>query len=124
LYFSISSFARYIYPYIPAVKGGGDFTLSNPVKLTFDTNCLSSIPLLVQSNNMIMLDENSSCVYLASTNDVGGPEKWRSSNKKPTVYEIHRQAIISIAYLNPTNEDTPINIPPLSSKVKGSKPHP
>jgi len=43
-YFSILSFARHIYPYIPAVKGGGDYTLSHPVQLTFDTRFTNSIP--------------------------------------------------------------------------------
>jgi hypothetical protein len=118
-YFAILSFARHIYPYIPAVKGGGDYTWSHPVKLTFDTNFVSSIPQPVmqgvESNRLILLDANSSFVFLAATNDAGGPEKWRSNtetNNRPAVYEIRREAIISITYLNPTNLDTGTNSHP------------
>jgi hypothetical protein len=106
-YFSILSFARHIYPYIPAVKGGGDYTLSHPVQLTFDTRFTNSIPPAVtkglQTNclSLILLDANSSFVFLADTNDAGGPEEWRSNPNKPTVYEIRREAIISITHLNP-----------------------
>jgi hypothetical protein len=108
-YFSILSFARCIYPYIPAVKGGGDYTLSRPVQLAFDTNIISSIPQTIrvenQSNCLILLDANSSFVFLAATNDAGGPTHWRSNtetNNRPTVYEIRRDAIISITYTNPS----------------------
>jgi hypothetical protein len=110
-YFSIVSFARHIYPYIPAVKGGGDYTLSHPVQLTFDARFTNSIPPKVneglQTNrlSLILLDANSSFVFLADTNDADGPKKWRSSTKKPTVYEIRREAIISITHLNPTNSN-------------------
>jgi hypothetical protein len=103
-YFSIVSFARFIYPYIPAAKGGGDYTMSHPVKLTFDTRFLNSIPPAVTNelpaNCMILLDANSTIVLLASTNGAGGPAEWRSSTNKPTVYEIRREAIISITHLN------------------------
>jgi len=103
-YFSILSFARNIYPYIPAVKGGGDYTASIPIHLTFDTNFVTSIPQPImndsQSNNLILLDANNSFVYLAETNDAGGPMNWRSTTNKPNVYEIRREAIISITYQN------------------------
>jgi hypothetical protein len=105
-YFSIVSFARTIYPYIPAVKGGGDYTMSLPVQMTFDKNFCSSIPSNVvagiRSNILILLDANNSSVFLAATNDVGGPDKWRSTTNKPTVYEIRREAIVSITYCNST----------------------
>jgi hypothetical protein len=50
---------------------------------------------------MILLDANSGVVLLASTNDVGGPAEWRSGASKPTVYEIRREAIVSITHFNP-----------------------
>jgi hypothetical protein len=112
-YFAILSFARNIYPYIPAVKGGGDYTMSHPVQLAFDVGASNSIPQYVrnenQSNHLILLDANSSCIFLATTNDAGGPEKWRSTTNRPTVFEIRREAVISIAYLNSTNFDSGTN---------------
>jgi hypothetical protein len=105
-YFAIVSFAHSIYPYIPAAKGGGDYTLSHPVQLTFNAEYAQSIPPAVtngiQDNCLILLDENSSFVFLASTNDAGGPAKWRNTTNKPTVYEIRRDAIVSITYTNPS----------------------
>jgi hypothetical protein len=105
-YFSVLSFSHFIYPYIPAVKGGGDYSLSSPVQLMFATNYTNSIPQAVmdgnRSNQLIVLDENINFVFLADTNDpdTNGPAGWRNGNK-PKVYEIRREAIISIAHSNP-----------------------
>jgi hypothetical protein len=126
-YFSILSFARNIYPYIPAVKGGGDYTWSRPVQLAFDTNFISSIPPMIREKNqstcLILLDANSSFVFLAVNNDAGGPKNWRSNtetNNRPTVYEIRREAIISITYSNSftTNSDIGTNSPHSALRLK------
>lgn len=117
-YFSILSFARFVYPYIPAGKGGGDYTLSQPVQITFDSAFTNSIPQPVKdgikSATIILLDENSSFAFLANLNDGGGRETWRTTNK-PAVYEIRREAITSITYFNPVVTNQNNNTKPTSS---------
>jgi hypothetical protein len=109
-YISILSFAHNIYPYVPYEKGGGDYTGCHPVLLTFNTNATTQTGLSIvipnelmnqnKSNCLIMLDENSSFVFLAATNDAAGsPADWRIGTNKPTVYEISREAITCITQI-------------------------
>jgi hypothetical protein len=104
LYFAIVAFASSVYPYIPAVKGGGDYTSATPVVLAFDTNRVGSLPKEViqglNSKEMILLDASSSSIFLASIKDAGGPAEWRkhSATNRPAVYEIRRDAVVSIGY--------------------------
>ena len=107
-YISILSFAHNIYSYVPYEKGGGDYSRCHPVQITFNTNAVtqSGLPIVIPpelislngSNCLIRLDENSSFVFLAATNDVAGsPEHWRYEVDKPKVYEVRREAITCIA---------------------------
>ena len=119
-YLSILSFAHVVYPFIPAAKGGGDYTESLPVHIVFSSNSelygnvASTIPPEIKTNldahRMIMLDENNSFVFLAKTNDpdTNGPAGWRNGNK-PKVYEIRRDAILSITYFNPVATNSVIS---------------
>ncbi|MGD0059201.1 MAG: hypothetical protein ABSD58_07260 [Verrucomicrobiia bacterium] len=92
--------------WLPAVKGGGDCTMSRPVQLEFDSKSAGSvspgIAEKLRAKTLILLDANSSFVYLAATNDAGGPSEWRSSTSRPTVYEVRRDAIIGITYCSPS----------------------
>lgn len=111
-YFAVLTFARNVYSYIPAAKGGGDYTLSRPVQLTFDSKYSNLIPQEVtdglRSNALILLDANNNFVFLASTNDDGGPKLWREGLHKPTVYEVRREAVATITYrsASSTNSST------------------
>ncbi|HUJ08525.1 MAG TPA: hypothetical protein VL171_00725 [Verrucomicrobiae bacterium] len=107
-YLSLLSFSRWIYPYIPVAKGGGDYSECRPVRLTFNSNTTAEgeflVPPEIQSKNssncLIVLDDNSSIVFLVDTNDAGGPSDWRSCSRKPPVYEIRRNVISCITYWN------------------------
>ncbi len=110
LYISILSFSRFIFPYIPATKGGGDYSESLPVHLTFKSirSPMSSgeyiVPEEVQWKNdlncLIVLDANASLMFLADRYDSAGPDSWRSTSKRPVVYAIKVDNIASVEYLN------------------------
>lgn len=110
-YFAIVGFARNIYPYIPAVKGGGDYSLSRPVQLFFHPKFEANIPGLVKdatvSSNLVLLDANSSFVFVALRNDAHGPEGWHDPANKPTVYQIPREALVGIAFAGITSTNNP-----------------
>jgi hypothetical protein len=110
-YISIIAFALTVYPYIPYEKGGGDYTKESPVYITFNTNAItrSGISIVLPqnllnenvSNQLILLDENDSFVYVAGTNNKdGGPASWRNGVGKPMVYEVSREAISCIVQKN------------------------
>jgi hypothetical protein len=107
-YISILAFAHYIYPYIPYEKGGGDYTKCPLVHLTFNTSTVSAAEFSIAlppeilskntSNCLIILDENSSFVFLADRTDAGGPANWQSGTNKPTVFQIRHELVNCIAY--------------------------
>lgn len=120
VYISLLNYARFVYPYIPAEKGGGDYTESHRVHITFATDSethgaeVSGVPAAVQSSNatnsLIILEENTASIFLADCNDAGSPTNWRRSTDKPVVYEIRRDLIATISHLN--SNQTPISAPP------------
>lgn len=105
-YISILTFAYTVYPYIPYEKGGGDFSGSPAVHFTFnaDINTKTNLPVDFPLQDLsakslsclIVLDENASFIYVAATNDCGGPLNWRTGGSKPKVYEIRRDTIASM----------------------------
>ena len=114
-YLSILSFSRFIFPFIPETKGGGDYTAKSPVEITFPTNSLAfgninaTIPkelkLEIDAHHTIILDQNSTFIFLVRTNDEGGPSFWRSDGARPKVFEIRRDTILNITYT--ADKDTP-----------------
>jgi hypothetical protein len=111
-YMSVLTFAYAIYPYIPSSRGGGEFIDSVRIKLVPKKDDTPQLPddiralILSDQSPFIILDQNSDLIFVASSEDSGGPIAWRTPNDKnevrrPTVYEIRRSALISVIYLNP-----------------------
>jgi hypothetical protein len=108
-YLSVLAFALRIYPYIPATKGGGDYVGAPNVVLCFqganEKLELSDLVATTQndcirSKELQIIEESATSVFVADPNEAGGPLSWRTG-KKPVVYEIRRDKIGSITYLNP-----------------------
>lgn len=99
-YFTILSYAHFVYPFIPEKKGGGDFTQSQPVHLTLDTRFNNTLPEKLsndlRANRVVLIESSEKNLYLASTNDAGGPEKWRNTTNKPSIYEVKMDAVVCI----------------------------
>jgi hypothetical protein len=112
LYLATLAFAGHIYPYIPAERGGGDYTAEKAWVLTFDallsnsipTNVLSSSKTNLQSKKAVILDETANTIYIAiptdGTNEIA---KWREnipitadhSNSRPQrIFAIKREAVV------------------------------
>jgi hypothetical protein len=101
-YLVILSFSYGVYQNIPATRGGGDFTNSPKVIITFkDPQKLSSsdmryfdktisnvtIPLLV-------IEETSWAFYLADPNEAGGPTEWKQiGGRKPQILIINKREV-------------------------------
>lgn len=113
-YLSVLAFAYLIYPFIPVTKGGGDYVGAPTAQLCFqETNAKFLLPELlanstpgendcVKSKPVQIIEESATSVFVAFPDDAGGPGEWRRGNK-PTVFEIRRDKIGSITFLNPNN---------------------
>jgi hypothetical protein len=125
-YMSALNYAHRVYPYIPAFKGGGDYSEVALATIYFDkdaadilptdifttTNIPASVPNASSTNRqvpvvthpLIILDGTTESVYVALTNSGGGPKEWRKrGGGKPLIYEFRRSLIASIVLLNDTN---------------------
>lgn len=106
-YLSVLAFALRVYPYIPVLKGGGDYVNTPNVILCFqEANAKLVLPEVMAEPNsqaclrskpVQLIEETSTSIFIADPND-GGPEAWRVGTK-PQVIEIRRDRIASISYL-------------------------
>ncbi len=119
LYFAILVFAARIYPYIPAGRGGGDYTTETPSVLFFDAKFKDALPRDViddssdtlRSKPLYILRDTSEAVFVAvpvSENKErniheNGPPQWRRlgrENKPQALFAIKREAILATQYKN------------------------
>jgi hypothetical protein len=108
-YLSVISFAYRVYPFIPADKGGGDYTEAATVTIRLHDGAIvpsemlarSSTPTVskvtITSKPLIIIEETPACVYVADPADAGGPFSWRTGSI-PKIIQITRSDIASIAY--------------------------
>jgi hypothetical protein len=108
-YLSVIAFTVRIYPYIPVTKGGGDYVGAPNVVMCFQGNNEKlAVPVLVgntsndciQSKELQIIEETATSIFVADPNDAGGPEKWRVGTNKPVVYEIRRDKVGNITFIN------------------------
>ena len=102
IYLAIWSFARSIYPYIPASRGGGSFAGEEVIQLTFKPDFRNYVPTQVETANeqkhLIVLEESATAVFVADVTAAGGPKNWRDT--KPPVYEIRLDTVTTISRNN------------------------
>jgi len=106
-YMSILAFSFGIYPYISAEKGGGDYSDASTVVIGFDAQFKDSVPSTLlekvggslNSKSLILIQETGTSYFVADPADAGGPLSWRR-NTKPNVFELHRDAVVGITYVN------------------------
>jgi hypothetical protein len=106
-FIAINSFALRVFPHIPLSKGGGDYSHIPTVTLKLrETAVPSSIvantdPVglgLTVSNCFLIIEETPTSLFLANTNNVGGPTKWREMRDLPRVVEVRRDSVDRITY--------------------------
>lgn len=109
-FFAAYSFGLRIYPYIPAYKGGGDYSNTSSVIIHFKDIKADHLPSEIRpkekigSNKLIVIEESTNSIFLVNPNDAGGPIEWRKmGSAKPCIYEIRKENLTSIIYLNSAN---------------------
>jgi hypothetical protein len=102
-FFCVLVFGNGIINYIPAGKGGSDFTTATLVKLTLNDE--QPLPASLSDRNpgldLVLIDGGVASIFVANPAENGGPPKWRQSRKsRPTVVEIPRASIKNLYYGN------------------------
>lgn len=94
-------FALKVFPYIPASKGGADFT--NPVFVS--VNLPDSTTLSAEQRNAlsaptsyVLIEETPESIFLAHIADAGGPLAWRQFAGVPKIVQIRKDAALIIQY--------------------------
>ena len=108
IYFlAIVSFSLRVYPFIPAAKGGGDYTESPTVRLTFRPIPLVDAALypedeihddLSKRSAYVLIEQTPEALYLANAAPGLPPERWRDMRELPTLVEVRRDAIDRVVY--------------------------
>jgi hypothetical protein len=107
-FFSISIFALGIYPFIPASKGGGDFTYVETVYLRGSQETAKKFPDVFRyhkANNtyaskpLVLIEATDKVLFLANPWERGGADKWKRSRMNlPTIIEVPRSDIEIVHY--------------------------
>jgi hypothetical protein len=107
-FISTLSFAYWVYPYIPAERGGGDYTDAREVVIMFGDKASVRLPPGMArsscncSKPLLILDATASSVFVADPKDGGGPMAWRREGRPAIqVVEIQRDLIGSVLYARP-----------------------
>ncbi len=105
LYFIVLGFAYGVMPYIPATRGGGDFTVSPRAVLYFkDSSVPRGLSKILSKEKqtkstlpLIIISDSSSVIFVADPKDAGGPVEWRKKlRNRPTVYAIQKDLLSHI----------------------------
>jgi hypothetical protein len=124
----VFSFAHTVFNYIPAERGGGDFSQVPDCQICFSGSGHSSAlnNLLLEGNGrppcsvpVKIVEETSADIYVAKSADRGGrspsdvpnaSELWRSGEYYPVVFQISRSVVDSVIILN--HGTTQLPMPP------------
>lgn len=108
LYFlEINVFALGIYHYIPAAKGGGDFSEGRVVLRIEKESAMVLPPDLIAARRgsvfvtrpLVLIETTATAVFVADPATNGGPVMWREGmRRRPSVFEISRDGKVAIEY--------------------------
>lgn len=105
-YLMILAFAYGVFPYVPAPRGGGDYTSSPKVVIHFSPDAQKGISnayldstITGQTKPLVLLEEASQGLYAADPSDAGGPAEWRTvGGRKPRLLFVSYSSIASMAF--------------------------
>ncbi len=98
-YLSLLTFSHAVFPFIPAVRGGGDYSVAPSVFLYHKNQQFPAFP-----HPFILLEETATTLFVAKPKDAGGPCEWRlGPENKPEVLMISREDIAEIKSFSPSN---------------------
>ena len=119
-----------MYPYVPAGRGGGDYSESPKAQLRFKQESVAALPRGIldskgdglTSIDLVILEASPSSILAADPREAGGPICWRGSNRpKLRIAEIRRDDVESISYLNPTSRSVPPLLPVCAGQYAGEQ---
>ncbi len=105
MYLVVLSFSYGVFQNIPATRGGGDYTASPKVVLTFRkkpiTSSVDSKYISSSNENMtiplVLIEETSWAFYLADPSEGGGPAEWKSiGGRKPEIFIVNKSEVTKI----------------------------
>jgi hypothetical protein len=110
-YFALVAFSHAIFPFIPAVRGGGDYSAAPRVRVYLKEQAQgvalgdyldTASPDVTRTKPTILLEETATNLFVAGPDDDGGPCQWRMDRgAKPRVLSISRDAIGNVQYFSP-----------------------
>jgi len=103
-YLAILSFAFGLFPFIPVSRGGANYLDVRRIVLHFSENASkdSSAPAALKDQNVWLISETDTCLYVATDTDSDAPKRWLDSDPKnmPKIQMVSRSALTSWAYQN------------------------
>ena len=119
---AVLSFGAFVYPYIPATRGGGDYTVQFDTLIQLKDNSTVCPPtvaepteqchLAISSKRFKVIDSTGDSFFLADISTGGGPCAWREfptthadESKIPVVYEINKNEIAAMISEMPSQRD-------------------
>jgi len=106
-YLMLLAYAYGVFPYIPAPRGGGDYTQSPRIVVQFDratTQPSAMTPYLdpavpAQTKPLILVEETNKGLYLADPNEAGGPAEWRTvGGRKPRLLFVNYDDLLTMEF--------------------------
>jgi len=100
IYFlSLLTFSYVVFPFIPAVRGGGDYSAAPQVSIIYRDG--------KAEDKEILLEETAAALFVAKPQNAVGPCEWRANpESRPEVTMIGRADISKITYLSPSKAYT------------------
>jgi len=109
-FFNVVVFGYTVFHYIPAGKGGGDFSSASLIKIELADDSKIHLSPVLSTNNpekeLILIEGTGSSIFVANPADRSGPNEWRKGrDHRPQVVEIPRSQIGTILYTGHTYDD-------------------
>jgi hypothetical protein len=100
-YLALMSFSYSVFPFIPAVRGGGDYTTAPMVIAHLKSESAKQEGQTVRA---MLLEETANAFFVADIKDAGGPCEWRSHfDKRPQIISISRETVSKLEFVSSPN---------------------
>lgn len=108
-YLALMTFSHAVFPFIPAIRGGGDYTVAPIVVVRLRAAVPKEVlgdyadpEEALKTKPAILLEETAAALFIANPADAGGPCEWRSqANRRPQILSVSRDAVATVEYASP-----------------------
>jgi hypothetical protein len=126
MYLAVLSYAAWVYPYVPATRGGGDYSVLSDVTIRLHEKgstgqCWGNVrsanlECSIETERFKVIDETSDSFFVANIHSGSGPTAWSEwpfneveLKKLPVVIEIPKADVSAIVYCR-TEDPVPCNL--------------